>query len=144
MAHKDLREGQLLIEGLDRAPGSLPVWSAESSRHASGWHFLSADLGMKNGRPFGTVRFERLDPSHRVGLSVSWDHVYDQLRCFDFEGECDAADRERLERDVRHRVGTWMAIISEIGSYVASSPATQEAIFEAAHLAPERSARGQS
>jgi hypothetical protein len=99
---------------------------------------------MKNGRPFGTVRFERLDTSHRVGLSVSWDHVYDQLRCFVFEGECDAADRERLERDVRHRVGTWMAIISEIGSYVASSPATQEAIFEAAHLAPERYARGQS
>lgn len=144
MSHEDVAEGQLLIQGLDRAPGSIQVWTADNSRHANGWRFVGADLGMKGGRPLGLVRFERLDSSQRVSLSVSWDHVYDQLRCFVFEGECDAVGRERLERDVRHRVGTWMAITSEIGSYVASSPEAQEAVLSAAHLMPERSVGSQN
>jgi len=142
MSSEDLSEGQVLIGGLERVPGSMAVWSADSSRHARGWEFVTADLGMKDGRPFGAVHFERADGSGRVGLGVRWDHVYDQLRCHVFEGECDVADRERLERDVRHRVGTWMAITSEIGSYVASGPAAQRAIFQAAHLAPECPAHG--
>lgn len=141
MPQSDLPDGQSLIEGLDLVPGSMLVWSADRNRHARGWQFVSADLGMKNGRPLGAVFFDRVEGGERVGLSVRWDHVYDQLRCLVFEGECDAADRERLERDVRHRVGTWMAICAEIGSRVASSPVPQNAILEAAHLRSERPAR---
>ena len=139
MEQKELPDGKYLLEGLGRGPESMLVWSADGSRHAKGWHLVSVDLGMRSGRPMGAVHFEREEGGQRVGLGVRWDHVYDQLHCFVFEGECNDTDREHLDRDARHRVGTWMAVHAEVGSALGANAVAQRAMFEAAHLLPERS-----
>ena len=129
-------EGRHRIEDLYLPSSVLDVWGAESRRDMPGWRLHEVDVAMKEGRPFGSVLFERLDNrSARVG--VRWNHVSEQLHCFVTDATISGADRQGLELDVRARVGALMAINAAIGASAATSPVAASGVRAAAHLLPE-------
>jgi hypothetical protein len=130
------RDDRYVVDGLTRAPGAMSVWGAAEERHAPGWQLTSVNLGLKSGRPLGAVYFVRDGLEDEVCVSVRWNHVVDQLECRLITAGHDAAERESLERDVRHRVGTYLAIYAEIGLNVGTHPVTDAAVRIASHLEP--------
>ena len=136
MTQGELGNNRYVVDGLIRAPGVMTVWGATEERHAPGWRLTGLDFGLKSGRPLGAFYFVRDDSEDEVCVSVRWNHVVDQLECRVITTGLDAVERESLERDARHRVGTYIAIYTEIGSNVGTHPVTDAAVRAASHLAP--------
>jgi hypothetical protein len=141
VAEGELAEGQHLVRGLRASPGTVAVWGADPSREAPGWRLHGVDLGMRDGRPFGSISFEVIDGSHRAQVAVRWDHVYDQLQCFVTDRAITGPRREALERDARHRVGALMAAYAQVGLSIAFGAAVEGALRAAANLIPADTAR---
>lgn len=132
-------DDRYVVDGLTRAPGAVTVWGAAEERHALGWRLTRLNFGLKSGRPLGAVYFVRDGSEDEVCVSVRWNHVVDQLECRLISASHDAAEQESLERDVRHRVGTYMAIYAEIGLMVGTHPVTDAAVRVASRLEPGNS-----
>lgn len=132
--------GQHQVGGFEASPRTVAVWGADVSREAPGWRLAGVDLGMRDGRPFGSLRFESVQDSRSPQVAVRWDHIYDQLHCFVTDRNF-GAERECLERDARHRVGTLMAAYAQVGLSIAAAPVAEGALRAAANLIPVESIR---
>jgi len=132
--------GQHAIGGLSASSPTVVVWGADVSREAQGWRLAGVDLGMRDGRPFGSLSFEAFNGTRRAQVAVRWDHVYDQLQCFVTDRAFLGSEREALERDARHRVGALMAAYAQVGLSIAFG-AAEGALRAAANLVPADPAR---
>jgi hypothetical protein len=135
VAEGEQSAGRHTIVGLGATPPSVVVWKADVSREAPDWRLAGVDLGMRDGRPFGSLHFEEVNGSRRARVAVRWDHVYDQLQCFVTDRSF-AAEGERLERDARHRVGTLMAAYAQIGLAIAAGTVAEGSLRAASNLVP--------
>jgi len=135
VAEGEQTAGQYTIVGLGASPPSVVVWRADVSRVAQDWRLAGVDLGMRDGRPFGSLHFEEVNGSRRARVAVRWDHVYDQLQCFVTDRSF-AAEGERLERDARHRVGTLMAAYAQIGLAITAGAVAEGSLRAASNLVP--------
>jgi len=133
----ELPEGLYRIEELHLASPIADVWGMEGWRHVPGWRLDAVDLGIKAGRPFGSLFFQRIDDGFRARIGVRWNHVSEQLHCFVTDTTTPQADRQALELDARSRVATLMSIYTAIGASAASSPVAASGAHAAAHLLPE-------
>ncbi|MEY9950578.1 hypothetical protein [Leifsonia sp. EB34] len=134
-----------LVPGLLNGAGVLSVQKWDSTKAARGWTLTGADLTLDCGRPFGALYFRHNQDERIVRVGVRWNHDVEQLEALSLHpreprlaDNVNGSEAAALERDVRSRVGTLLTSNASIGSFVASSRESENALLAASGLGLKR------
>jgi len=129
-----LAEDSTHIRDLDAVLGAFYAWNLNTDLIRTTWTVTQSDVAIKDGYPFGWIRYAQPGTEQVTVVAVRWDQHEGQLQCTAVDTSVDTDELAGLERDARLRAGCLLTAYAHLGSSSARSATAQKDFLCAAGL----------
>lgn len=128
-----LSDDTSLISALLTVREPFAVWNVNDALIRTEWLVGETNLAMKDGNPFGWIRYVSPDGSTSILVAVRWNQLEGQLHCF-VRDRGNFGPFDELERDARVRVGSLLSSYAQLGAEIARQSVARLQLVRAAGL----------
>lgn len=128
--------GTTHVMGLLPVREPLRIWDVDSPFLAKNWSVEESSLTVKDGQPFGWIRYFNSTHSETALVAVRWNYQQGQLECRLTDPTRQGPANE-IERDARIRSSSLLMAYAQIGAEVARHNRARQSLLRSAGLASE-------